>query len=183
VIQTAVLPTTAPGIIRALLRAGHDDVPVPGPTAGVFGRGLKIELYGVQKPVRYECRAQSGTGPWTLASDIDVIHGRRRGLEVRALYLHPKPTKPVKQHRFHGSRCRDCGDLYVWSSPSCEPPEPTPDSRDALPFDPALFRPLLEAFSRFLATRQIGHTDEHKWLREIAYLLQRLDQYDKETLA
>lgn len=142
-----------------------------------------IQLYGPQKPVRLECRPRYTVQPWIQAEDGDVVHARRRGLEVRALYLHPKPEKPSKAHRFRDGDCLDCGDGEFFAGPNCEPPAPTPDSRAALPFDPTWFRQPLQALQQIAITKVINHYDATKWKTETTYLLERLDQYDKETLA
>lgn len=179
----ASTPLTVAGIVRAIRRSGSAGEPVPAAKAAAWGGGLMAQLYGPQKPVRYECRAKFGAGPWTPATDTDVMNARRRGLEVRALYLHPNAEKPAKAHRFHQGRCRDCGELDLGCGPDCEVPAPTPDARAALPFDPIWFREPLEALLRIATHRFIGVPDSMKWKTELPYLLERLDQYDKETQA
>ena len=142
-----------------------------------------VQLYGPQKPVRLECRPRYTVQPWIQAEDGDVVHARRRGLEVRALYLHPKAEKPTKPHRFRDGSCRDCGDGEFYAGPDCVPPAPTPDAHAALPFDPSWFREPLQALNRFATIQIISISDASKWKRETSYLLERLDQYDKETQA
>lgn len=89
-----------------------------------------------------------------------------------ATVAHPKPAKPIKAHRFQGGRCRDCGDIDFLAGPDCEPPVPTPDSRAALPFDPAWFRQPLEALHRLATTKVISLSDAAKWKTETTYLLE-----------
>lgn len=179
----AAAPQTVAATVRAMRRAAAAGKPVPAAEVTAWHRTFMVQLYGPQKPVRYECRARFGSGPWTAAIDTDVVNARRRGLEVRALYLHPKVEKPAKAHRFDKGRCRDCGELDLGSGPECEVPAPTPDSRAALPFDPIWFREALEALLRIATHRFIGVPDSMKWKSELPYLLERLDQYDKETQA
>lgn len=181
--MTAAAPQTVAATVRAMRHAGHAGQPVPANEVAEWARTFMIELYGLQKPVRYECRPNYSVEPWMVADAADVFHAGRRGLAVRALYLHPKAEKPEKLHRFHNGDCRDCGEGEFYAGPNCEPPAPTPDSRAALPFDPAWFRGPLQAFQRFCTTKDIGQWDAQKWKRETTYLLERLDQYDKETLA
>lgn len=175
--------TTVAATVRAMRRAGAAGVPVPAAEVETWARIFMIQLYGPQKPVRLECRPRHTVQPWIQAEDGDVIHARRRGLEVRALYLHPKPEKPTKAHRFRDGDCQDCGDGEFFAGPNCEPPTPTPDSRAALPFDPTWFREPLQALNRFATIQIISLSDASKWKRESTYLLERLNQYDKDTQA
>lgn len=181
--MTAAAPETVAATVRAMRRAGAAGEPVPATEVAAWARTFMVQLYGPQKPVRIECRPLYSVEPWIAADDGDVKHARRRQLDLRALYLHPKAEKPSKAHRFEGDSCRDCGELKVCAGPDCELPAPTPEARAALPFDPAWFRGPLQAFQRFCTTRDIGQWDAQKWKRETTYLLERLDQYDKETLA
>lgn len=179
----AATSLTVAATVRAMRRAGAAGKPVPAAEVEAWARNFMIQLYGPQKPVRLECRPRYTVQPWIQAEDGDVINARRRGLEVRALYLHPKPEKPTKAHRFRGGNCRDCGEGEFYAGPGCEPPAPTPDSRSALPFDPTWFRAPLEALVQIATQRFIGVPDSMKWKSEARYLLERLDQYDKETHA
>lgn len=179
----AATPLTVAATVRAMRRAGVAGKPVPAAEVEAWARNFMVQLYGPQKPVRLECRPRHTVQPWIQAEDGDVVHARRRGLEVRALYLHPKPEKPTKEHRFRGGTCRDCGDGEFYAGPGCVPPAPTLDSRAALPFDPIWFRAPLEALIQIATHRFIGVPDSMKWKSEARYLLERLDQYDKETLA
>lgn len=180
--DVATQTETVASTVRAMRRAGAAAEAVPAATVAAWAELFMASLYGLQKPVRYECRPLHTVEPWFLANVGDVVHARSRGLDVRALYLHPKPEKPVKAHRFQGGRCRDCGDIHFLAGPDCEPPTPTPDSRAALPFDPAWFRQPLEALQRFATAKVISLSDAAKWKTETIYLLKRLDAYDKETL-
>jgi hypothetical protein len=179
----AAPPQTVAATVRAMRRAGAAGEPVPAAEVAAWSQTFMAQLYGLQKPARYECRARVGAGTWVEATGSDVINARRLRLEVRALYLHPKVEKPLKAHRFLGGRCRDCGELDVCAGPDCEVPAPTPDSRAALPFDPAWFREPLQALHRIATTKVVNTTDGMKWKSETTFLLERLDQYDKETLA
>lgn len=179
----AAAPETVAATVRAMRRAGAAGEPVPATEVAAWARTFMAQLYGPQKPVRVECRPLYSVEPWIAADDSDVKHARRRNLDLRALYLHPKVEKPSKTHRFDGDSCRDCGEALFWAGPECEPLAPTPDARAALPFDPAWFREPLEALQRFATIKIISLSDASKWKRETAYLLERLDQYDKETLA
>ncbi|WP_210132363.1 hypothetical protein [Stenotrophomonas rhizophila] len=177
----AAAPLTVAATVRAMRRAGAAGMPVPAAQVESWARNFMIHLYGPQKPVRLECRPRHTVEPWIQAEDADVVHALRRGLEVRALYLHPKVEKPTKAHRFRDGNCRDCGDGEFYAGPNCEPPTPPPDSRAALPFDPTWFRAPLEALIHIATHRFIGVADSMKWKSEARYLLERLDHYDKET--
>jgi hypothetical protein len=174
---------TVAAAVRAMRRAGAAGEPVPAAVVAAWAQTFMAKLYGLQKPVRYECRARVGAGQWTEANVSDVLNARRLRLEVRALYLHPKVEKPTKAHSFRNGACLDCGDGEFYAGPNCEPPTPTPDSRAALPFDPSWFRQPLQALQQIATTKVINHYDATKWKSETTYLLERLDQYDKETLA
>lgn len=179
----AAPPQTVAATVRAMRRAGAAGEPVPAAVVAAWAQTFMTQLYGLQKPVRLECRPLHTNQPWMRADDSDVVYARRRRLDIRALYLHPKTEKPSKEHRFHDGTCRDCGDGEFYAGPNCEPPKPTPDSRAALPFDPTWFRAPLEALVQIATNRFIGVPDSMKWKSEGRYLLERLDQYDKETLA
>lgn len=172
---------TVAATVRAMRRAGAAGEPVPAAEVAAWARTFMVQLYGPQKPVRLECRPKHSAEPWMQAEDGDVVRARRRGLDIRALYLHPKAEKPTKAHRFRDGNCRDCGDGEFYAGPNCEPPRPTPDSRAALPFDPTWFRAPLEALIQIATHRFIGVPDSRKWKSEARYLLERLDQYDEET--
>lgn len=172
---------TVAATVRAMRRAGAAGQPVPAAEVAAWARTFMVQLYGPQKPVRLECRPKHSAEPWMQAEDGDVVRARRRGLDIRALYLHPKPEKPTKAHRFRDGNCRDCGDGEFFAGPNCEPPTPTRDSRAALPFDPTWFRAPLEALIQIATHRFIGVPDSRKWKSEARYLLERLDQYDEET--
>jgi hypothetical protein len=174
---------TVAATVRAMRRAGAAGQPVPADEVAAWARTFMIQLYGPQKPARLECRPKHSAEPWMQAEDSDVVRARRRGLDIRALYLHPKAEKPTKAHRFRDGNCRDCGDGEFYAGPNCEPPAPTPDSRASLPFDPTWFREPLHALNRFATIQIISLSDASKWKRETAYLLERLDQYDKDTQA
>lgn len=178
----AATPQTVAATVRAMRRAGAAGEPVPAAEVAAWAQTFMAQLYGLQRPARYECRAKVGAGPWVEASGSDVINARRLRLEVRALYLHPKAEKPIKAHRFQSGRCRDCGEPDVCAGPGCEVPGPTPDSRAALPFDPSWFRQPLQALQQIATTKVINHYDATKWKSETTYLLDRLDQYDKDTV-
>jgi len=68
------------------------------------------------------------------------------------------------------------------AGPECTPP-PSRDQRAALRFDPFSFREPLQALQQIAATEVINHYYCLKWDRESTYLLERLDQYLKDSEA
>lgn len=175
-------PTVA-STVRAMRRAGAGNDAVPAATVRTWASTFMDRLYGPQKPVRYECRPSHTVEPWLPATHGDVLHARCRGLTVRALYLHPKAERPAKAHRFRDGACQDCHEHDWMAGPDCCPPAPTPDHRAALPFDPFWFREPLQALQQIAATKVINHYDARRWQTETTYLLERLDQYLKDTQA
>ncbi|WP_367345708.1 hypothetical protein [Stenotrophomonas bentonitica] len=105
--MTTVAPETVAATVRAMRRAGAAGEPVPAAEVAAWARTFMVQLYGLQKPVRIECRPLYSVEPWVKAEDADVVHARRRKLDIRALYLHPKPDKPGKAHRFKNDVCQD----------------------------------------------------------------------------
>lgn len=172
---------TVAATVRAMRRAGAAKEPVPAAEVAAWARTFMTQLYGLQKPVRYECRPKYTVEPWIQAEANDVVHAVRRGLDVRALYLHPKTEKAAKPHRFEGGDCLDCGDGEFYAGPNCEPPAPNPDSRAAFPFNPVWIREPLQALNQFATIQIISLSDAQKWKRETTYLLERIDQYIKDT--
>jgi len=179
---TAKAPTVA-ATLRAMRRAGAAGEPVPAATVAEWNSALMGQLYGMQKAVRYECRPLHTTEPWLEALPSDVLQARKRGLEVRALYLHPRAQPPTKKHRLRDGVCLDCHEAEWLAGPECTPPPPSRDQRAALPFDPFWFREPLQALQQIATTKVINHYDCLKWDRESTYLLERLDQYLKDTQA
>ncbi|WP_457319320.1 hypothetical protein [Stenotrophomonas sp. P5_B8] len=175
-------PTVA-ATVRAMRRAGAAVEPVPAETVRGWAATLMDQLYGLQKPVRYECRPRYSSEPWIAANEGDVINARRRDLVVRALYLHPKADQPAKAHRFRDGVCQDCHEKDWLAGPDCCPPAPTLDRRAALPFDPFWFREPLQALQQIATSKVINHYDARRWQTETTYLLERLDQYLKDTQA
>jgi hypothetical protein len=176
-------PTVA-STVREMRRAGAAGEPVPADKAAAWAKVLMEQLYGMQKPVRYECRPlYQTTQPWMDAQVGDVLHARKRRLAVRALYLHPKAEPPAKTHRLRHGVCVDCSETEWLAGPECTPPPPTRDHRSALPFDPFWFREPLLALQKTAATKTINHYDCLKWDRESTYLLERLEQFLKDTRA
>jgi len=181
--QASAQTSTVAATLRAMRRTGAAGEPVPAATVAEWNAVLMSQLYGLQKPVRYECRPRYTTDPWLEALPSDVLQGRKRGLEVRALYLHPKPQPPSKRHRLRDGVCLDCHEAEWLAGPECTPPPPSRDQRAALPFDPFWFRAPLQALQQIAATKVINPYDCLKWDRETTYLLERLDQYLKDTQA
>lgn len=179
--QAAAKAPTVAGTVRAMRRAGAAADPVPAATVAEWANALMGLLYGMQKPVRYECRPLYTAEPWLEAQPGDVLQARKRGLDVRALYLHPKPDPPIKKHPLREGVCLDCHEAEWLAGPDCTPPPPSLDQRAALPFDPFWFREPLQALQQIAATKVINHYDCLKWDRESTYLLQRLEQYLKDT--
>lgn len=55
-------PTVA-STVRAMLRAGAAGEPVPAEVAAAWAKVFMEQLYGSQKPVRYECRLRGSREP------------------------------------------------------------------------------------------------------------------------
>ncbi|WP_141057456.1 hypothetical protein [Stenotrophomonas rhizophila] len=180
------LPAQAPTVastVRDIVRTGAAGEKAPAATLTTWGQTFMSQLYGPQTAVRYECRPRYTTEPWLEALPSDVLQARKRGLEVRALYLHPKAQPPTKKHRLREGVCVDCHEAEWLAGPECTPPPPSRDQRAALPFDPFWFREPLQALQQIAATKVINHYDCLKWDRECTYLIERLDQYLKDTQA
>lgn len=176
----ATAPTVA-NTVRAMRRAGAGAEPVPAATVGEWAKVLMDQLYGPQKPVRYECRPlYHSTEPWLEASPGDVLQPRKRGLDVRALYLHP-PVAP-QPHRWppdsNGQgHCLDCGETEWLAGPDCLPLAPLRDHRSDLPFHIAWLIEPLEKLQYL--TKHLNPLDRAKWRNETTYLIDRIKDHEK----
>jgi len=172
-------PTVA-STVRAMRRAGAAGEPVPAEVAAVWARVFMEQLYGSQKPVRYECRRRGSREPWEEAEPEDVANPRRRNLIIRALYLHPPVGK--QQHRWPpGSngdgRCLDCDEAEWLAGPDCRPHAPLRDHRSSMPFRITwLIQPLEQL--HYLA-KNLNPFDRDKWRKEATYLIDRIKDHEK----
>lgn len=171
---------TVAATVRAMRRAGAAGEPVPAEVAAAWAKALMEQLYGMQKPVRYECRRRGSNDPWEEAEPGDVTHPRRRNLVIRALYLHPPVAK--QQHRWPAGsggqgHCLDCNEVEWLAGPECRPHAPLRDHRSAMPFRLAwLIQPLeqLHYLSKYL--NPLART---KCQNETTYLIDRIKDYEK----
>lgn len=173
-------PTVA-STVRAMRRAGAAGEPVPAAVVHAWAETFLTQLYGPQKPVRYECKRPYSTDPWQEADPEDVIHARRRNLEIRALYLHP-PAGKHKDHRWPpGSNgqgeCLECGETEWLAGPDCRPFAPLRDRRSDLPFRITWLIEPLEKL-HYLA-KHLNPTDRAKWRNESTYLIDRIRDHEK----
>lgn len=172
-------PTVA-ATVRAMRRAGAAGKPVPAEVAAAWAKALMEHLYGMQKPVRYECRRRGSNDPWEEAEPGDVTHPRHRNLVIRALYLHPPVGK--QQHRWPpGSngdgRCLDCDETEWLAGPDCRPHAPLRDHRSAMPFRITW---LIEPLEKLLyLTKYLNPFDRAKWRKETTYLIDRIRDHEK----
>jgi hypothetical protein len=172
-------PTVA-STVRAMRRAGAAGEPVPAEVAAAWAKVFMEQLYGMQKPVRYECRRRGSNDPWEEAEPGDVTHPRRRGLVVRALYLHPPVAK--QQHRWPpGSNgqghCLDCDEAQWLAAPECRPHAPLRDHRSAMPFRITWVIEPLEKL-HYLA-KHLNPLARDKWRKEATYLIDRIRDHEK----
>jgi len=172
-------PTVA-ATVRAMRRAGAAGEPVPAEVAAAWAKALMEQLYGIQKPVRYECRRRGSNDPWEEAEPGDVTHPRRRNLVIRALYLHPPVAK--QQHRWPAGsggqgHCLDCGEVEWLAGPDCKPFAPLRDHRSDMPFRITWLIEPLEKL-HYLA-KHLGPTDRAKWRNETTYLIDRIRDHEK----
>ncbi|WP_261997078.1 hypothetical protein [Stenotrophomonas sp. Ste96] len=172
-------PTVA-STVREMRRAGAAGEPVPADNAAAWAKVFMEQLYGMQKPVRYECRRRGSREPWEEAEPEDVTNPRRRNLTIRALYLHPPVVK--QQHRWPpGStgdgRCLDCDEAEWLAGPDCRPHAPLRDHRSSMPFRITwLIEPLekLQYLTKFLSP-----LERTKWRNETTYLIDRIKDHEK----
>ncbi len=175
----AKAPTVA-GTLRAMRRAGAAAEPVPAATVAEWANALMGQLYGMQKAVRYECRPLHTTEPWLEAQEGDVLQARKRGLEVRALYLHPPVAK--QQHRWPpdsngDGHCLDCGETEWLAGPDCRPHAPLRDHRSSMPFRITWMLEPLEKLQHL--TKHMNPLDRAKWRNETTYLIDRIKDHEK----
>lgn len=175
-------PTVA-ATIRAMRRAGSAGKPVSSGQVAEWAQALLDQLYGEQKPVRTEVRKKHSAAPWLKAEYSDVASGHRRGMEFRCLYLHPKATKPAKEHRWSadGTRCLDCKELFWIHGPDCLTDYRAPDPRMTQAINLTWFKEPLQKLHDVAA--KLSRFDRDKWKRETTYLLERIAQYEKESKA
>ena len=171
---------TVASTVRAMRRAGAAGEPVPAEVAAAWAKALMEQLYGMQKPVRYECRRRDSNDPWEEAEPGDVTHPRRRNLVIRALYLHPPVGK--QEHRWPpGSngegRCLDCDEAEWLAGPDCRPHAPLRDHRSAMPFRITWVIQPLEQL-HYLA-KNLNPFDRDKWRKEATYLIDRIRDHEK----
>ena len=172
-------PTDA-STVRAIRRAGAAGEPVSAEVAAAWAKALMEQLYGMQKPVRYECRRRGTNDPWEEAEPADVTHPSRRSLVIRALYLHPPVGR--QEHRWPpGSngdgRCLDCDEAEWLAGPDCRPHAPLRDHRSAMPFRLAWLIQPLEQLHHL--AKNLNPTDRAKWRNEATYLIDRIRDHEK----
>jgi hypothetical protein len=166
--------------VRAMRRAGAAGEPVPADVAAAWAKVFMEQLYGSQKPVRYECRRRGSRDPWEEAEFEDVANPRRRNLIIRALYLHPPVGR--QEHRWPpGSngdgRCLDCDEVEWLAGPDCRPHAPLRDHRSAMPFRITWVIEPLEKL-HYLA-KHPNPFDRDKWRKEATYLIDRIRDHEK----
>lgn len=176
---TAKAPTVA-GILRAMRRAGAAGEPVPAATVAEWNNALMGQLYGMQKAVRYECRPLHTTEPWLEAQEGDVLQARKRGLQVRALYLHP--PVPKEQHRWPpdsngDGHCLDCGETEWLAGPDCRPHAPLRDHRSDMPIRLTWFIEPLETLQYL--SKHLNPLARTKCRNETIYLIDRIKDHEK----
>lgn len=168
---------TVAGCVREMRRAAARGEPVDAAVVGTWGETFMTELYGKQKPVRFEVRPKGLINGWGKPSEGDVTYASRRRLDVRALYLHPPPTKPVKEHRWDDkNNCRDCQEPMFLSGPDCVPPSEVINFRDRDAIDLEWFRQPLEELIQLAKTARINRFDAAKLTNEARYLIERLNR-------
>lgn len=177
--DTAKAPTVA-ATLRAMRRAGAAGEPVPAATVAEWNSALMGLLYGMQKAVRYECRPLHTTEPWLEAQEGDVLQARKRGLDVRALYLHP--PVPKEQHRWSpGSNgdghCLDCGETEWLAGPDCRPHPPLRDQRSSMPIRLSWFIEPLETLQYL--SKHLNPLARTKCRNETTYLIDRIKDHQK----
>lgn len=171
---------TVASTVRAMRRAGAAREPVSAEVAAAWAKALMEQLYGMQKPVRYECRRRGTNDPWEEAEPGDVTHPSRRNLVIRALYLHPPVAK--QQHRWPAGssgqgHCLDCDEVEWLAGPDCRPFAPLRDHRSSMPFRITwLIEPLEQL--HYLA-KNLNSFDRDKWRKEATYLIDRIRDHEK----
>jgi len=173
-------PLNVASCLRAMRRAGAAGAPVPADMVAMWAKVCIEELYGQQKPVRYECRRRGSNDPWEEAEPGDVTHPRRRNLVIRALYLHP-PVAKQQHHWPPGSNgqghCLDCNEVEWLAGPECRPHAPLRDHRSDMPFRISW---LLQPLEKLLyLTKYLNPFDRAKWRKETTYLIDRIKDHEK----
>lgn len=176
----AEAPTVA-STVRDMRRAGAAGKPVPADVVQLWVQTFMTQLYGTQTPIRYECRPRYTTEPWQLAETADVMHWRRRNLEIRALYLHPSAGKH-KDHRWPAGsngegQCLECGETEWLAGPDCKPHAPIRDHRSDTPFSLTWLIEPLEKLQYL--TKHMNTLDRAKWRTETTYLIDRIKDHAK----
>lgn len=173
-------PKTVAACVREMRRAAARGEPVDAAVIGIWAETFMAELYGKQKPVRFEVRPKGVVNGWGNPGEGDVTYASRRRLDVRALYLHPPPTKPVKEHRWDDKNvCRDCQEPMFLSGPDCVPPSKVINFRDRDAISLEWFRQPLEELIQLAKTARINRFDAAKLTNEANYLIERIDQHQK----
>ncbi|MEN5265726.1 hypothetical protein [Stenotrophomonas sp. TWI587] len=173
-------PLNVASCVRAMRRAGATGEPVPAEMAATWAKVFMEQLYGMQKPVRYECRLRGSREPWEEAKLDDVANPRRRGLVIRALYLHPPVAK--QQHRWPtdsngDGHCLDCHEAKWLAAAECRPHAPLRDHRSDMPFRITW---LLQPLEKLLyLTKFLNPFDRAKWRKETTYLIDRIKDHEK----
>ncbi|MGA6536904.1 hypothetical protein ACPEH7_01970 [Stenotrophomonas sp. NPDC101269] len=176
----AEAPTVA-STVRDMRRAGAGGEPVPADVVQLWVQTFMTQLYGTQTPIRYECRPRYTTEPWQLAETADVMHWRRRNLEIRALYLHPSAGKH-KDHRWPAGsngegQCLECGETEWLAGPDCKPHAQIRDHRSDTPFSLTWLIEPLEKLQYL--TKHMNPLDRAKWRTETTYLIDRIKDHAK----
>ncbi|MGA6183321.1 hypothetical protein ACPEH1_19670 [Stenotrophomonas sp. NPDC077421] len=176
----AEAPTVA-STVRDMRRAGAAGEPVPADVVQLWVQTFMTQLYGTQTPIRYECRPRYTTEPWQLAETADVMHWRRRNLEIRALYLHPSAGKQ-KDHRWPAGsngegQCLECGETEWLAGPDCKPHAQIRDHRSDTPFSLTWLIEPLEKLQYL--TKHMNPLDRAKWRTETTYLIDRIKDHAK----
>lgn len=165
-------------------RAAARGEPVDAAVIGTWGETFMTELYGKQKRVRFEVRPTGLINKWEKPSEGDVIYASRRRLDVRALYLHPPPTKPVKEHRWQDkNNCRDCQEPMFLLGPDCVSPSEAINFRDRSAVNLEWFRQPPEDLLQLAKTARINRFDVAKLTNEANYLIERINQLQKGKLS
>lgn len=172
---------TVAACIREMRRAAARGEPVDAALIRIWAETFMAELYGKQKPVRFEVRPKGVINGWGNTGEGDVAYASRPRLDVRALYLNPPPTKPVKEHRWDDKNvCGDCQEPMFLSGPDCVPPSEVINFRDRDALNPEWFRQPLVELIRLAKTARINRFDAGKLTSEANYLIGRIDQHFKK---
>lgn len=173
---------TVAACVREMRRAAARGEPVDAALIRIWAETFMAELYRKHKPVRFEVRPKGVINGWGNPGEGDVAFASRRRLDVRALYLHPPPTKPVKEHRWDDKNvCRDCQEPMFLSGPDCVPPSEVINFRDRDAINLEWFRQPLEELIQLAKTARINRFAAAKLTNEARYLIGRLDEQQKRA--